>query len=83
VTINDLMRALVDELIAGDVPDPQYQEFPLALIWFDLCRLAGETPPAAILAVVDDCSALSVPPLVPTLRGSYAEHARQFPEYAD
>jgi hypothetical protein len=83
VTINDLMRALVAELEEGDVPEPTYQEFPLALVWFDLCRLAGEEPPAAILAVVDDCSAQPVPPLVPTLRGSYADHARQFPEYAD
>lgn len=82
-TINELMRALVADLTEGDVPDPLYQPFTLAVVWADLARLAGEVPPAAVLAVADDCSACPIPPLVPTLRGSYAEHARQFPAYAD
>ncbi len=83
-TINDLMRALLDDLTEGEVPDPLHQPFTLAIVWADLARLNGETPPAAVLAVADDASVYPVPPLVPTLRGSYRDHAAQFPEsYAD
>ncbi len=53
-TINDLMRALVDELAAEGVPAPLVESFTLAAVWLDLCRLAGETPPAEVLAVLDD-----------------------------
>ncbi len=80
LTVNDLMRALVADLAEGEVPDPLYQPFTLAIVWTDLARLNGETPPAGVLAVADDASALPVPPLIPTLRGSFRDHARQFPE---
>ncbi len=52
-TINGLMRALVDELAAEGVPAPLGEQFTLAAVWLDLCRLAGETPPAEVLAVLD------------------------------
>ncbi len=53
-TINGLMRALVDELAAEGVPAPLGQSFTLAAVWLDLCRLAGETAPAEVLAVLDE-----------------------------
>ena len=53
-TINGLMRALVDELAAEGVPSPLGESFTLAAVWLDLCRLAGETPPAEVLAVLDE-----------------------------
>ena len=54
MTINDLLQRLYDDLEAGDVPTPLHQSFPLATIWLDLCRLAGEPPPAEVLAVLDE-----------------------------
>lgn len=39
------MQALCDELTAGDVPVSLAQPFTLTLVWHDLRRLAGETPP--------------------------------------
>ena len=53
-TINGLMRALVDELAAEGVPAPLGESFTLAAVWLDLCRLAGEAPPAEVLAILDD-----------------------------
>lgn len=53
MTINQAMQALCDELTAGDVPAPLAQPFTLALVWYDLCRLAGEEPPADVRAVVE------------------------------
>ena len=53
MTVNALMAALCDELAAGDVPAPLAQPFTLALLWLDLCRLAGEGPPAFLTALID------------------------------
>ena len=53
-TVNGLMRALVAELTEGEVPRPLRQSFTLAAVWLDLCRLAGEAPPAEALAILDD-----------------------------
>ena len=53
-TINELMRALLDELEAGGVPMPLAESFTLAAVWLDLCRLAGEAPPAEAVAILDD-----------------------------
>ena len=52
MTVNDLLQGLYDELEADDVPAPLHQSFPLATIWLDLCRLAGEEPPADVVAAV-------------------------------
>ena len=46
--INELMARLLDELRAGEVPDPLTASFTFAALWDDLARLAGETPPAAV-----------------------------------
>ena len=75
MTINDLLQRLYDELEAGDVPAPLHQSFPLATIWLDLARLAGEEPPAEVVA-----AALGeTVELVPFLDPSYLAHhtARQ------
>ena len=53
MTINDLLSWLCDELAEGDVPEPLAQEFTLGLLWLDLCRLAGEEPPAFLVALID------------------------------
>ncbi len=53
MTINQAMQALCDELTAGDVPAPLHQQFTLALVWADLCRLAGEEPLAEVRAAID------------------------------
>ena len=57
MTINDLMAALCDELAEGDIAEPLGESFTLALLWLDLCRLAGETPPGFLLALLDGASA--------------------------
>jgi hypothetical protein len=67
MTVNEIMRALTDELLDGDVPNPLGQEFTLALIWCDLARLAGEVPPADVLRAADDSSFLPIPPLLPSV----------------
>jgi hypothetical protein len=53
MTINDAMNALVNDLAAGDVPDPLAQRFTLANVWYDLCRLSGEPVPALVAALVE------------------------------
>ena len=53
MTVNDLMAALCDELAEGDVAEPLGESFTLALLWLDLCRLAGEEPPRFLLALID------------------------------
>lgn len=56
-TINDLMATFVAELEAGGIPDPTGQALTLGIVWADLCRLAGEEPPPAIAALLDDAIA--------------------------
>ncbi len=45
--------ALCAELAADGVPAPLAQPFTLAALWCDLCALAGEEPPAAVAALLD------------------------------
>ncbi|HEY8601211.1 MAG TPA: hypothetical protein VIL85_22455 [Thermomicrobiales bacterium] len=78
LTINDLMATLVAELEAEEVVTPLAQRFTLANIWADLARLSGEALPAVALAVVGDTLDTICEPL--PLRGSYRDHAAQFPE---
>ena len=54
MTINELMRALIAELAEGGIPEPLSTPFTLAALWDDLSRLAGEEPPPAALALLDD-----------------------------
>ena len=51
--VTRLCARLLAELIADDVPRPLYQRFTLGLLWADLCRLAGEAPPAQVEALLD------------------------------
>ncbi len=53
-TITDLMQTLVADLAAEGVPHPAAHPFTLAVLWADLCRLAGEEPPAEVLALLDE-----------------------------
>ena len=53
MSVNDVMAALCDELAEGDVGEPLGASFTLALLWLDLCRLAGEEPPAFLVALID------------------------------
>ncbi len=80
LTINEAMALLVAELEAEEVLAPLAQRFTLANIWSDLARLAGEELPAAAVAVVGDTLDTICEPL--PLRGSYRDHAAQFPELA-
>jgi len=50
--IERLLRAMLAELIAADVPAPLGQPLTLAAVWADLARLAGEEPPADVLALL-------------------------------
>lgn len=50
--INALLRALVDELAADEMPDPLAQPLTLALVWADLARLAGEPLPPEVAAII-------------------------------
>ncbi len=53
MAINAILEALCDELAADGVPAPLAQSLTLAAVWYDLCRLAGEEPPAAVAALLD------------------------------
>jgi len=53
MTINAIMALLVEELTEGEIPMPLAQEFTLANIWADLARLAGESVPRDVAAVLD------------------------------
>lgn len=79
MTINALMATLVAELAAEEVMQPLAQRFTLANVWSDLARLAGEELPAAALAVVSDTLDTICEPLPHPARGSYRDHAAQFP----
>ena len=52
MTINVILAALRDELAADGVPAPLSQSLTLAAVWADLARLAGEEPPAAVVALL-------------------------------
>ncbi len=52
MTINDAMTALCDEL-SLDIPDLLTAPLTFGLLWFDLCRLAGEKPLADVAALAE------------------------------
>ncbi len=56
--INRCMMLLTEELRAEGISDPLTESFTLAAIWDDLCRLTGETPPAAIRQLYESDSPL-------------------------
>ena len=53
MTIADALAALVAELAENDIPDPLAQRLPLALVWSDLARIAGEPEPPEVAAFLD------------------------------
>ncbi len=54
MSVNDLLERLVDELADGEVTAALGQRFTLGALWADLCRLAGEEPPEAVRAYLDE-----------------------------
>ena len=59
--INRYLTLLLEELRADGIPDPLGEEFTFAAVWDDLCRLAGEMPPAAVRCRYEDDSPLRNP----------------------
>lgn len=50
--INTAFAALLHEL-AAEIPDVLRESFTFAVLWADLCRIAGEPVPRAVAAVLD------------------------------
>ncbi len=71
------LTALLHEL-AEELPDVLSTPFTFAALWDDLARIVGEPVPAAVAAVLD--APVPLAPPVPVHRGSYRDHAAQFPE---
>lgn len=54
MTINEAMTALwTDYHLPTEVPNVLAQPLTLALVWLDLCRLVGEEPLTAVLALAE------------------------------
>jgi len=79
MTIAAALAALVDEL-AADIALPLAQTFTLAAVAADLCRVAGEPVPAAVLAVLDGADHAPVRLMPTARRGSYRDWAGEFHE---
>jgi hypothetical protein len=79
-TVAALLTALVAEL-EEEIAAPLAQRFTLATVAADLCRLAGEPVPAAVLAALDEPTHAPIRQLLPTARrGSFADWESQFHE---
>ena len=52
MTINEALRRLADEL-SLDIPDLLTAPLTFGLLWFDLVKIAGEEPPADVLALLE------------------------------
>ena len=52
MTVNEALRRLADEL-STEIPDVLSQPLTFGLLWLDLAKIAGEEPPADVLALVD------------------------------
>ncbi len=77
--VNRALALLIAEL-AEDCAAPLAQRLTLATVAADLCRLAGEPIPAAVLAALDGADHAPVR-LVPTARrGSFADWESAFHE---
>ncbi len=50
--INEALRRLADDL-STEIPDLLTAPLTFGLVWLDLCRLAGEEPPADVLALAE------------------------------
>ncbi len=73
--INHHLSILVAQLRAEGIGDPLAQAFTLAALWDDLAAIAGESPPAAVGAVLggEPCPRVAPPdgarPLPASARG--------------
>ncbi len=74
MSINRCMALLVNELRDDGIASPLHRSFTLAAVWDDLCRIAGEEPPAAVRALLEDvaCCTRSTPGTPPP--GSAGRH---------
>lgn len=82
VSVNALFAALLAEFEDEEIAAPLAQRMTLGNIWIDLARLAGETPPAHVLAALDE-PIRALPELVATTRrGSFAAWEDNFFEPA-
>ncbi len=54
MTVNDALEQFCRDLAAGGVPHPLDQPVPRGLLWFDLATIAGEAPPPAVAALLDE-----------------------------
>jgi len=54
LTVSRALEMLVAELAAEEIAAPLSMRFTLAAVAADLCRLAGEPVPAAVLGVLDE-----------------------------
>ena len=80
MTVGRAIALLVAEL-AEECPAPLAQRLTLAAVAADLCRLAGEPVPSAVLAALDEPTHAPPRRLVPpTTRGSFAAWDSQFHE---
>ena len=52
MTVNEALRRLADEL-SEEIPDLLTAPLSFGLLWLDLCRLAGEEPPADVAALIE------------------------------
>jgi len=75
-SINMLMAALVVELIENDIPYPLTQELSVFAVWNDLARLAGEEPPAHVIALLDAPAALCLSAVPHAFHTALAEPSR-------
>ena len=60
MSINEALEQFCRDLAAGGMPHPLDQPVTLGLLWYDLATIAGEDPPAAVAALVDQPLALAV-----------------------
>ena len=44
MTLNEILRALADELAADGLPDPLHQPLTLGLVWYDLAASPASSP---------------------------------------
>jgi len=77
-SLNALMAALVCELIENEVPHPLTQELAVFALWSDLCRLAGETPPSYVAALLDAPAVECLAAVPEVFRAALAEPERVY-----
>ncbi len=58
MSINEALRRLADEL-SEEIPDLLTAPLTFGLLWLDLAKIAGEEPPADVLALAETPLAVS------------------------